>query len=46
MFTLKTVFDFGSLRTFPSIVSNNYYPRISGKVRFSIEDQAFIINNL
>jgi hypothetical protein len=33
-----------SLRTFPVIVSNNY-PRISGKMGFTIEDKALIINN-
>jgi hypothetical protein len=33
-----------SLRTFPVIVGNNY-PRISGKMGFTIEDKALTINN-
>jgi hypothetical protein len=42
--TLKKSFRFRqSLRTFPVIVSNNY-PRISGKMGFTIEDKALMIN--
>jgi hypothetical protein len=33
-----------NLQTFPVIVSNNY-PTISGKISFTIEDKALIINN-
>jgi hypothetical protein len=39
--TLKKVFDLGSLRTFPVIVSNSC-PRISSKMSFTIEDKALI----
>jgi hypothetical protein len=44
MLTLKKRFQFRqSLRTFAIIVSNNY-PRISGKMGFTNEDKALIIN--
>jgi hypothetical protein len=45
MLTFEKSFRFRqSLRTFPVIVSNND-PRISGKMNFTIEDKALIINN-
>jgi hypothetical protein len=45
MLTLKKSLRFRqSLRTFPVIVRNNY-PRISGKMSFTIEDKALIINH-
>jgi hypothetical protein len=44
MLTLKKSFRFWqSLRTFLVIVSNKY-ARISGKMGFTIEDKALIIN--
>jgi hypothetical protein len=44
MLTLKKSFRFWqSLGTFPVIASNND-PRISGKMSFTIEDKALIIN--
>jgi hypothetical protein len=45
MLTLKKSFQFSqSLRAFPVIASNNY-PRISGKMSFTIEDKSLIIIN-